>query len=367
MNKPGLGVLLAWVFVVFAGCATDPRVASWRLQWLAAERTVVDTHGQEGLEALEAARQAAITPMDRDIVAMSQAHAMALRGEYRDAFLAYHALYRSALKRTTRAHAFYEMANIAYDTGRLVEATRIYRKVVYAYPNLVPAMRSLHNLEELADKRGAQAQLEHLEWCRKAYTLLDNTMVGDDLIFQAANTAYRWWRYKPAKGLGTLAEYLLLEVAERHPGTGHWGDAMWALSHLYRRQGRVEDEVRTLRTLVDTHSKPILESSYGGKHHWVGVLRIARLEMMMLEQPALAGETFDLFVTTFETNSWRDDAKFWAGCAYLRAGMVEEAEEAFAEIAEIYDESKYLRRVAKAREEPMGRVCEPKDFEEDTW
>ena len=89
--------------------------------------------------------------------------------------------------------------------------------------------------------------------------------------------------------------------------------------------------------------------------------------MMQLGQPELAGETFGLFVLTFDTNSWRDDAKFWEGCAYLRAGMAEEAEEAFAEIAEIYEDSKYLRRVEKAREDPMGRICEPKDFEEADW
>jgi hypothetical protein len=56
--------------------------------------------------------------------------------------------------------------------------------------------------------------------------------------------------------------------------------------------------------------------------------------------------------------------RFWQGCAWLRAGRPDAAERSFAQIADEYADSKYLRRLADARANPAGEVCAPRPITE---
>ena len=152
-----------------------------------------------------------------------------------------------------------------------------------------------------------------------------------------------------------------------HIASGHWDDAVWMLSRLYHRQGRFEEEARALGRIYATREDALIVGHYDTTFHWVGLLRMGRLRLMQLGLPRAAADAFDTFVSTFKWSRWRDDARFWQGCALLRAGAPTEAEAAWREIGKIYPDSKYLARLDAARAQPFDAVCDPKDFDEGSW
>ncbi|MDP6944932.1 MAG: tetratricopeptide repeat protein [Myxococcota bacterium] len=352
--------------VLCGACAGDPAIKRWSDEWLARERA--GQRGEPGAaEALADSAQDALTPADVDLARFGQARALRAEGRTSESFALFTELGNSSMRRIDRSRARYETARMAEAAGRRAEAVRIFRRVVQTYPNQAAAMQSLRHLEHIAADEGPLAEADALRWSRRAYRKLARTPVGDDLAFMAAATVYRWWRETGREVLAERAESLLLAVEKDHVASGHWDDAVWMLSHLYHRQGRYREEVRALGRIYATREDAVLVGHYDTTYHWVGRLRTGRLQLLLLDDPVAAADTYASFVSTFVWSRWRDDARFWQGCALLRAGDAAGAEEAFGEIAGLYADSKYLARLDAARAEPFSAVCEPKDFEEGSW
>jgi tetratricopeptide (TPR) repeat protein len=347
-------------------CAADPLVTRWADRWLAAERSGLQGDPQ-AIEAFAQLAADAPTLYDADAARFGRARALRAQGRYSEAFALFEVVGDGAMRRMDRSRARYEMARMASTAGRMESATAIFRHLVETYPRQPAAMRSMQLLRHFAERSGGPAERDALNWLLRVYPTLASTPIGDDLVYHGIEILYRWWRHSGSEVLARQVEGLIGRLESRHYVSGHWDDAVWLLSRLYHRQGRFEEEIRALGRILRTREEPFFVGHYDTTYHWVGQLRIARIHMMDLGAPAVAAEMYAWFVSTFPYSRWRDDARFWQGCAWLRAGEPESAESAFASIAEIYPDSKYLTRLDAARSDPHSALCEPTAFEEGSW
>ena len=361
-----LVALLGLWCCVASACAADPKVTRWADQWLAAERAGLQGK-RSAMGDFDRLIVEAPTRSDADAARFGKARALRAQARRAEAFELFDHIGDRAMRRMDRARARVEMARMALSARRFDAATALFRQVVETYPFQPAAMRSVQLLRHLAELQGGEAERDALAWLLKVYPVLDKSPVGDDLVYQGIEILYRWWQRAESEALGRHVEGLVAHLERAHYVSGHWDDALWILSRLLHRQGRYDEEIRVIGRLLDTREEPFFVGHYDTTYHWVGQLRIARIQMIDLNDPSLAAETYDWFVTTFPYSRWRDDARFWQGCALLRAGDARAAEEAFEAIAEIYPDSKYLARLDAARAEPQSELCDPKVFEEGSW
>jgi tetratricopeptide (TPR) repeat protein len=361
-------ITLAFALMIasMTACAADPLVTRWVDRWLAMERSGMQGDPQ-AIEGFEALVEAAPTLYDADAARFGQARALRAQGRYSEAFALFEGLGDRAMRRMDRSRARYEMGRMAATAGRVEAAIAIFRHLVETYPGQPAAMRSLQLLRHFSERSGGPAERDALNWLHRVYPTLASTAIADDLVYHGVEILYRWWRHSDSALLARQVEGLIGRLESRHYVSGHWDDAVWLLSRLYHRQGRFEDEIRALGRILQTREEPFFVGHYDTTYHWVGLLRIARIHLMDLDAPEVAAQTYEWFVTTFPYSRWRDDARFWQGCAWLRAGEPESAELAFASIAEIYPDSKYLARLDAARSDPHSALCEPTVFEEGNW
>ena len=359
-------IILAVVMGSLTACAADPLVTRWANQWLAAERAGLQGEPQ-AIEDFKQLAAEAPTRYDVDAARFGQARALRAQGRHAEAFALFEDLGDRAMRRMDRARARYEMGRMAATAGRKESATALFRHLVETYPAQPAAMRSIQLLRHFAERDGGPAERDTLDWLTRVYPTLAGTAIGDDLVYFGVEILYRWWRVSGSEVLARQVEGLIGRLESRHYVSGHWDDAVWLLSRLYHRQGRFQEEIRALGRILHTREEPFFVGHYDTTYHWVGQLRIARIHMMDLGAPEDAAETYAWFVSTFPYSRWRDDARFWQGCALLRAGQPEAAESAFATIAEIYPDSKYIARLDAARSDPHSALCEPKVFEEGSW
>ena len=347
-------------------CAADPLVTRWADRWLAVERAGLKGD-PEAITAFDRLAEHAPSIADADAARFGKARALRAQSRRAEAFALLDALGDQAMRRLDRARARVEMARMALSARRLDEATALFRQVVETYPYQPAATRSVQLLRHLAETRGVIAERDALTWLLKVYPILAKSPVGDDLVYQGIEILYRWWRRSNSEVVARHAEALVGQLEANHYVSGHWDDALWIFSRMLHHQGRYDDEIRVIGRLLDTREEPLFVGHYDTTYHWVGQLRIARIQMIDQQNPALAAETYAWFIKTFPYSRWRDDARFWQGCALLRAGDRMGAEAAFQDIAAIYADSKYLRRLDDARANPHSALCEPKVFEEGSW
>ncbi|MCB9788753.1 MAG: tetratricopeptide repeat protein [Deltaproteobacteria bacterium] len=351
---------LAW-----AACATDPVVDRWTRDWLAASRAVEEGHPDEGLRALERLQRTAPTALDRFNARMDAARAYEAMGRPDKAFEIYASEGQIAARRSDRARARHEQAHLAESVGDGQGAVPLYRRIALTYPDLMPGLRALQRLQDLAVHGPPGSLAEHLRWSHAVYEVLESRTLGDNLVYFAGHTAYRAWRATADPKMAAAAERLLMELATEHYLDGLWEEGVWELSWLFRHQGRLQDERWAVRLILRTREKSYLLGSYDTPYHWLGELRLARLSMMELGDPEEAAGIYAGFLDHYPRSRWRDDVRFWQGCAWLRAGRPEAAERAFARIADEWEESKYLKRLDAARADPFSEVCVPVAIDED--
>lgn len=347
------------VALTLAACGSDPAVTHWSAAWEAAGQQVDSGDAQAGLQTLERLEREAPTAADQTLARMDQARAYEKLGRPAVAFAMYAAEGDRAVRRLDRARARHEQARLAESVGDGAGAVPLYRRIVMTYPDLMPGLRAVQRLQSLAEHGPAGSLVDHLRWSHDAYSALEGTTLGDNLLAYAGHTAYRAWVADGAPSMAAVAETLYLELAKRHFLAGLWEESVWELSWLYHRQGRVEEERRAVERILATRERSYLLGSYDTPYHWLGELRLARMQMVERGEPEAAARAYDRFLEHYPRSRWRDDVRFWQGCAWLRAGKTDEAERSFAQIAEEYDESKYLRRLEAAKAEPGSPVCDP--------
>jgi hypothetical protein len=199
----------------------------------------------------------------------------------------------------------------------------------------------------------------HLDFTRRAYSLLHDTPLADDVLFQAAVEVERRWRADSDTALLTLAERLYRRVLTEHPRGGHWDDAMWQLSWLHHARGAWQDEIAAIEAIQRRRE---LVSFFGQDEHpyfYLGQRRIARLLMVDLDAPARARAAWHAYADTWTRSIHRDDAWFFAACCAARLGDLTGARADLARIAAERPESRHLRHAELALTDPRGPRCTP--------
>ncbi|MGM0574556.1 MAG: hypothetical protein ACQEXJ_02310 [Myxococcota bacterium] len=350
-----------------AACARDPYEVAWARDVAEADRRARRGDRAEGVEDLEALAERAPTALDRARAQLRRARALADMGRQAEALRLYERLGQEAVRREDRARARHEQAGLLEDLGREDAAVAVSRRIARTYPDLMPGLRALHRLERLARARGRDGVESHLAWSHAVYDDLRHTALGDNLLYFAARVAHERWKETGDEDMAALAEHLYLRLHEAHYRDASWEQAVWDLSWLYEQQRRWDDMFGAIGRLVATREPSWFMGSYASEFFWRGRLRKARALLVDLGRPLEAAEAYAEFVDAYDTNRHRDDALFWRGCALLRAGREEAAERAFARIPEVWEDSRYLRRLDEARRGPGGPVCDPPAMEQEAW
>src|SRR5690606_443612 len=219
-----------------------------------------------------------------------------------------------------RARARYEIARIAEEQGHTERAMAMYRTLVLTYPELMPGLRSLQRLSILHEEQGEAGVRAWLAWTHAVYPRLQHTSLGDNLVYAAGGRAYEAWKRTRRPEDAEAAERLFLRLHRDHWQAGTWDEGMWRLSWLYHHLGRHHDELVTLRKIQQTRQKTNFIGNYEHTYYWVAQMRIARMQLLLHRDPVAAAESYDWFLAEYPKSRWRDDALFWQGCAWLRAG-----------------------------------------------
>lgn len=360
-----LGLLL--LILTSQACARDPAMVGWEKRWLAVERELVDGDYESAAEGFDRLAQSALKPVDRLQMRFQQARALAAAGHHKKAIRMYRDVAIEMPLVTDRARVHYELARLAEELGYEDLAIDLYRRLVVHYPDLMPGVRALSHLERIQRARGTRGLMEHLRWGLEAYPRMRHTELADNFIYRAANEAYRRWKATGRDKWADIAERLYERIHQAHFKTGTWDDALWELSRMYHRQRRFSDEIRIIRRIQATREVATFIGNYEHEFYWVGQLRIARVQLVELKQPREAAASYQWFIDNYPMSRWLDDALYWQGCAWLRAGERDKAEASFAKIPAAWEESKYLRRLADARTAPQSAICDPKPFPEGEW
>ena len=319
---------------------TDPEAAATRLRTLADRAPRAVDEGAARFELVDLMRAAG-----RDLEAARALVELAIHSRRQD----------------DRARAYYDLARLAEDRGRLAAAERLYQNLVRTYPNLMPGERSLAHLLRIARGRGVDAVDRHLAWTRSLAETLAHTGLADDLVYQAADEARR-----RAEALDTPASWARAEALYRRiadgPKTPLWNDAWWELSWLFHRQHRFAEEIAALETIL--RSREVL-SLFGQDEHpyfWQGQLRIARVRMLDLADPRRAVDDWLRYAALFPRTIKKDDVRFYALCAALQAGETQRAADLEALLVREHPDSRFLRDLPAAHTDPHGAACTPPEL-----
>jgi tetratricopeptide (TPR) repeat protein len=262
-----------------------------------------------------------------------------------------------APRRPDRARAHYELARLAESRGRLATAVRAYRALVLHYPDEMPGERALAHLMRIARARGDRAVDQHLAWTRSVAETLDQTGLGDDLLYQAADEARARAERDPTPARWDLALQLYSRLIADRPRSPLWNDALWERSWLHHRRHAYEDELLDLRRILTLRSASSFIGQDEHVYFWEGQLRIARLLRVQLKRPAEAARAYLDYAAMFPKTIKKDDVRFFALCAELSAGHPEVAHTLADLIRREHPDSKFLRRLDAAFADPEGPHC----------
>jgi tetratricopeptide (TPR) repeat protein len=337
-------------FAALAACARSLEQIRW-------DETYAAATGD--LDKLIAASRTAHRPIDRASARFDIARLEVKEGRPASALSWLLRIAAEAERREDRARARHEVARLLEDLGRRDQAIAVHRALVETYPELMPGERALFHLLRLAREDGPEAVLAHLRYTHELYPRLRHTRLGDNLLFQAAEVVHRRWLDARRDADWRLAVALHERVLRDHPLGELRDDALWELSWLFHDRGLFDREIAAIETIQRGRE---LVSFFGQDEHpyfYVGQRRLARLFLVHLHDPRRASLAWRRYADTWTRSIKRDDAWFFAGCAALQAGMADAAEEDFAAIAEHRPESRFLRRLDLARQDPTGPHCVP--------
>jgi hypothetical protein len=348
---------LAVAVLVLTRCARDPAQIAWDEAFATATRTGDDAR-------LLSLASTALRSTDEGAAQLEAARLLKSRDPLAAARLC-RDIAKHAPRKADRARAHYELARMAEDRGQLDTARTLYRALVAHYPNLMPGERALAHLLRLARDRGDSSVDAHLAWTLSLSDTLAHTELADNLLSQAADEAKRRAERdapdRPDHPLWRTATGLYERLAKEHPGAGLWNDALWELSHIHHKAARYRDEIAVLERILLERSEISLFGQNEHPYFYLGLRRIARLYHVELDDPIAASRTWRLYAERYPKSILRDDVRFFALCAELRANNQAAARELETLLREDHPDSKYLRRLPIT--DPRGPACLPPEVE----
>jgi len=348
---------------LLAGCARDPQMVAWEGRLGEVERKADRRETDAAIAGFTRLQRSALNKVDPQLLTMRKAWTYERAGKYRNAITLYEHVAKTGLRRMDRARARYMIARMVEERGHLAKAVKMYRQLALVYPSLMPGLRGLAHTKRLLYARGPKGVHAHLSWMLEHYPRMEHTQLGDNFVhaaaFEARRRAFALPRgSKAQREMAALAEELYGRIHDRYYKTGLWMQSMWELSYLYHWQERWRDELEVITRILRSKEGGGLFGDTGHAYHSLSEWREARLHQKQLKDPAEAARVMQRFLDKYPLSRYRDDARFYEGCAWLQAGRKDLAEETWARIKDEYKESKFLRRLDKARTEPQGTICD---------
>lgn len=357
-----LTTALAFALVVtLAACGRDPAQVRWDHDFdVALDAIQTDPARAEATLARLASNAPRAT--DEGAARFELARLMLAQGRSRDGATLLLTIAEHARRQDDRARAYYDLGRLAEAQARLPAAQAIYRRIVRTYPNLMPGERSLAHLLRIARGEGPRAVDAHLAWTRSLAETLAHTDLADNLLFQAADESQRRAELSHSATGWARTEALYRRIADG-PRTPLWNDAVWELSWIYHRQSRYPEEIAAIETILRTREAISLFGQDEHPYFWKGQLRVARLRLVELAQPAAAMQAYLRYPEMFSFTIKKDDVSFFALCAALQAGDRAGADRLARTLRSEHPDSRFLRRLEPALADPRGPHCLPPEVE----
>ena len=227
------------------------------------------------------------------------------------------ALYESAAARYPDSRdaprALRRAARLRLDAGDVRGARTLIERTVVAYPGHGEATRALsllvHSYDDADDADGALSALRQLE--RRT----SGTPIGDNILLACA-------RLEARLGRGADAERTLRALVRAYPyPAGAWDDALWLLADLTEQRGDARAAIDALETMVSVYEEAAIVGSYNLPMFDDAELRIARLWLEVLRDPARAIRAAERLRDRYPDSVLRDDAVLLEARARVAAGQ----------------------------------------------
>lgn len=346
-----LGLVVA-LWALASGCGGPDYGEAFVASFHAAQRAHVAGRYAEAADKYGVAAGDAQRVKDRDEAFFMQARMYEKLARWAEARERYETILRTSPRGPRAGRAAFEIATIEIEHGDLERGYGALAEAIRRYPNHGSARRGL---ELWAGHVGAQDGEEALR-----------ATLGRWLVELKGSALEQQLRYERARSLrrsGDLAaaHEAFVETARRHPypmGT-LTDDAWWYASEVAEEQGRYEQAVADLRSLLGSR-EVATGGSYERPRYPPAQMRIAELYRDRLGDREAARRAFRRVHQEHATSILADDAMWWEAVLERRDGRSGDACELGEDLRDRFPSSRYVRcldRLCPQLEAPGGRPC----------
>jgi tetratricopeptide (TPR) repeat protein len=248
-------------------------------------------------------------------------------------------LYEAAAQRHPTARdaprALRRAARLRLAAGDVAGARALLVRVVALWPEHGETTRALallvQSYDDAGDLAGALAALAALE------PRLAGSAIADNMLLERARLEVRL-------GRAVAAERTLRRLVEAHPyPAGAWDDALWMLADLCEARGDPRAAIAALESMVAVQEDAAIVGSYNLGSFDDAELRIARLWLEDLRDPARAVRAAVRLRSRYPESVLRDDAVVLEARAESQRGRRVQACALRETLREVDRHSRYLR------------------------
>ena len=187
-------------------------------------------------------------------------------------------------------------------------------------------------------------------WCSQQFKQLKSSPLADNFLYEAGRVFFERKTVVGDKKAAHL--FQRIRTQWKFETSPLWDDATWDLSLVRHRQGQYVDEIALLHDLLSTREPTWLLGSYDIKNYKHAAFRIGMVYYEDLKQYAEAAKQFNAFPKLFKHSTYRDDAMWWEGNAWLRAEQPHKAQRAFQRLLKEYPNSQLAKQIQEQKQAP---------------
>ncbi len=248
---------------------------------------------------------------------------------------------RKVLDVELRAKIAYAIARVSLDLGDETRGRRELVELLDSFPSTAYAARALQLYGARLKEQDARAWAD---FCEVRYQREPKSALADQYAWESGRIYFE----RETAEDDVIAERAFKRVLTGWTirTSGFWDDALWDLSIIYHRRRRFADERALLEAFIAERVEASAPGSYEHVNFKFAWMRIGKLLLDDLGQPADAARWFQEFPSVFKWARIRDEARYWEIRAWERAGEPERAAAAQKQLAADFPESRWLVRLA---------------------
>lgn len=240
-----------------------------------------------------------------------------------------------------RAKIGHGIARLSLDLGDEPRGRRELVEVVDSFPSTAYAARAL---QLYGARLKEEDPLVWADFCETRYRRDPKSALADQFAWESGRVHFE--RDTPEDDVVAERAFERVLAGWTIRTSGFWDDALWDLSLIYHRRGRVADERALLESFIAERVEASAPGSYEHVNFKFAWMRIGKLLLEDLRQPAEAARWFQEFPAVFKWARIRDEARYWEIRAWEQAGEPERAAAALKQLAADFPDSRWLGRLA---------------------